>query len=80
MFRYYADKDAFDKKIATCNQALAIAKGFKGGKPPPSPLVNKWLEDAINASIIQNHVPDDRAMRMKLTLEGADKSPQAGEE
>jgi len=29
MFRYYANPEDFDRKIATCEQALAIAAGFK---------------------------------------------------
>lgn len=59
----------FDPEIFT----REIAKGFKGSESPPSPLVNKWITDAINAAIIQNHVPDDRVMRMEVTLEGAEK-------
>jgi hypothetical protein len=31
MFRYYPDEESFDRKIAACEQALALAKDF--GKP-----------------------------------------------
>jgi hypothetical protein len=48
-----------------------IAEGLKGSSSP-KPLVNKWLKEAINAAIIQNHVLEDKVMKMEVTLDGSE--------